>query len=105
MSRFTLSREAERDLQTISDYTVRTWGTAQARRYLNDIYHAIDAVAKNPKLGHLHPDIPAPYLVVASGKHLIVYRVDGAHILVHYVPHSAMDLEARISSILRPSGD
>jgi toxin ParE1/3/4 len=105
MSRVTLSREAEHDLQAISDYTVQEWGVAQARRYLNGIYQSITKLAKNPKLGHVHADIPAPYLVFAVGKHLIVYRVAGDHIDVHYIPHSAMDLAARISGIIRQSGD
>lgn len=42
---------ARRDLDEIWDYTVATWGEAQAERYLRDIAAGFDRIAATPERG------------------------------------------------------
>jgi len=48
---FRLSRQAETDLSNIGNYTLRTWGKAQAVRYINDLEMCCRTLASNPALG------------------------------------------------------
>jgi hypothetical protein len=48
---FRFSRRAEADLLSTGDYTLRTWGKAQAVRYLADLEVFCHTLAANPALG------------------------------------------------------
>ena len=100
MSRYFFTRQAERDLVAIADYTVEHWGKTKAREYLQAIYDAAQRLAENPALGHRRKEIPLPYLVYVIGSHTLVYCVRKKGVYIAYVPHSAMDLEARLQAAL-----
>jgi plasmid stabilization system protein ParE len=61
---FRFSRRAEADLLSIGDYTLRTWGKAQAARYLGELEVCCQTLSDNPALGRLgafrHTTIPRP---------------------------------------------
>jgi plasmid stabilization system protein ParE len=47
---FRFSRRAEADLLSIGDYTLRTWGKAQAARYLGELEVCCQTLSDNPQL-------------------------------------------------------
>jgi len=47
---FRFSRRAEADLLSIGDYTLRTWGKAQAARYLGELEVCCQTLSDNPAL-------------------------------------------------------
>ena len=48
---YKLSKQAERDLIAIWDYTIEQWGEAQADSYLQAMQAAIRLLVDNPDLG------------------------------------------------------
>ncbi len=91
-----LSPQAWRDLEAIEDYTLETWGARQAEIYLQLIDDAFTRIAENPKLGHHHPDVPAPYRAYKVGKHVAVYRYDAEKVELLNILHPAMDVKKRL---------
>lgn len=48
--RFSLSVEAEEDIIAIAEQGVCMFGTAQARRYHDDLFAVLDLIAANPRM-------------------------------------------------------
>ena len=61
-----LSLEAENDIDLIADYTVATWGTRQASRYLDKLEDTFDLLAKNPSIGRSCETLHAVCIVLKS---------------------------------------
>lgn len=51
MAAFRFSRRAATDLLNITTYTLRTWGKAQAARYIDGLELCCENLADNPELG------------------------------------------------------
>jgi len=62
---FRFSRRAEADLLSIGDYTLRTWGKAQATRYLGELEVCCQTLSDNPTLGRLCDEVRPAVLVSA----------------------------------------
>ncbi|ASW04791.1 type II toxin-antitoxin system RelE/ParE family toxin [Rhizobium sp. 11515TR] len=78
--RFSLSVEAEEDIIAIAEQGIRMFGTAQARRYHDDLFAVLDLMAANPRMAREREEISPPVRIHPSKAHLIVYRIeeDGA---------------------------
>jgi toxin ParE1/3/4 len=48
--RFSLSVEAEEDIIAIAEQSVRIFGSAQARRYHDELFAVLDLIAANPRM-------------------------------------------------------
>jgi toxin ParE1/3/4 len=84
------SRRAEADLIGISMHTLRTWGEAQAVRYLNELEACCQMLMDNPELGRACDDIRPGLRRMESGKHIVFYRRQSADILIIRVLHQRM---------------
>ncbi|MDK4713591.1 type II toxin-antitoxin system RelE/ParE family toxin [Rhizobium sp. CNPSo 4039] len=78
--RFSLSVEAEEDIIAIAEQGIRMFGTAQARRYHDDLFAVLDLMAANPRMAREREEISPPVRIHPFKAHLIVYRIeeDGA---------------------------
>lgn len=86
------ARRARADLEDIIDYTARTWGADQAKRYTRDIRVQIERIARDDV-------ITQPLRVARSGmfksrinRHLIIFEQGDDHILIVRILHEAMDI-------------
>jgi toxin ParE1/3/4 len=88
---FRFSLRAEADLLSIGDYTLRTWGEAQAGRYLGDLETCCQMLADNPRLGRSCDDVRHGLRRMEHGKHVVFYRLEKAGgILVVRILHQRM---------------
>jgi toxin ParE1/3/4 len=87
---FRFSRRAEADLMRIAEYTLRTWGKAQAIRYLGEMEKCCQMLADNPALGRLCDDIRPGLHRLEHGKHVVFYRREPLGILVTRILHQRM---------------
>jgi len=87
---FRFSRRAEADLLGIGDYTLRTWGSAQAARYLGELEVCCQMLADNPALGRLCDDIRPGLRRLEHGKHVVFYRHERGGVLVSRILHQRM---------------
>jgi len=87
---FRFSRRAEDDLLNIGDYTLRTWGKAQAARYLGELEVCCQMLAANPVLGRPCDDVRPGLRRLEHGKHVVFYRQEPGGILVSRILHQRM---------------
>lgn len=74
--RFRLSVEAEEDIIAIAEQGVAMFGSAQARRYHDDLFATLDLIAANPRMAREREEISPPVRIHPFQAHLIVYRVE-----------------------------
>jgi toxin ParE1/3/4 len=90
MAAFRFSRRAEADLLSIGDYTLRTWGRAQAARYIGALEVCCQMLADNPALGRLCDDVRHGLRRLEHGKHVVFYRQERGGVLVSRILHQRM---------------
>ena len=90
MAAFRFSRRAEADLLGIGDYTLRTWGRAQAARYIGELEVCCQMLADNPALGRPCDDVRPGLRRLEHGKHVVFYRQERGGVLVSRILHQRM---------------
>lgn len=90
MAGFRFSRRAEADLLSIADYTLRTWGKAQAARYISELEVCCRKLADNPALGRRCDEVRPGLRRLEHGKHVVFYRQERGGILVSRILHQRM---------------
>ena len=87
-----LSPQAEDDFADILQYTIETWGEAQAYVYRALIDKALLTIQRHPQIGHSRPEISVEHLIFPAGQHLIIYRASDAAVYVSRILHERMDI-------------
>jgi toxin ParE1/3/4 len=87
---FRFSRRAEADLLSIGDYTLHTWGKAQAARYIGELEVCCQTLADNPALGRPSDEVRPGLRRLEHGKHVVFYRKVRGGILVSRILHQSM---------------
>ena len=96
MAGFFLRPRAVADLDGIWDFTVERWGEKQAKRYVDGIRDAIARLAANPKLGRPYGEARDGYFKIATGSHVVIYRIVDGRIGVERILHQAMDIKSHL---------
>ena len=94
MRRVRLTPRALKDLDTIADYTLATWGERQTEEYLAELQQRFEWLAQHPDAGRLRAEIRDGFHSYPQGAHVIFYMVEPDHIAVIGIPHGSMDIEA-----------
>jgi toxin ParE1/3/4 len=87
---------AQRDLDTIWDYTAAAWGLEQAEAYIQTLHRDMERLRDYPELGPVHPSRIAAFRKLASGHHIIFYIVQGSAVEVVRVLHARMDVKRQL---------
>jgi toxin ParE1/3/4 len=74
--RFSLSVEAEEDIIAIAEQGVRMFGSAQARRYHDELFEVLDLIAANPRMAREREEISPPVRIHPFKAHLVVYQIE-----------------------------
>lgn len=91
MAEYRLTPAAERDLESIWNYTVRQWGVEQADRYIDLLTEAFAGLADSPKTAPSCEYIRPGYRRWGVERHMIYFRVTDYGIAVIRVLHDRMD--------------
>ena len=91
-----LSRQAERDIEGILQYTYETYGDAQRQVYAAALDQALATITGNPGLGHGRPDLSDRHRAFNVEQHVVVYTVSGQRINVARVLHGRMDFTRHV---------
>lgn len=86
-----LSRQAERDIEGILQYTYETYGDEQRRIYAAALDQALATLTGNPGLGHRRPDLSDRHRAFNVEQHVVVYTVSAQRVNVARVLHGRMD--------------
>ena len=91
MAEYRLSPAAQRDLESVFDYTVAQWGLSQAMRYTDLVEAACADAAEAPQRAHDCAQIRPGYRRRAVGQHVIYFRLAAYGIAVVRILHQRMD--------------
>jgi toxin ParE1/3/4 len=93
-----LSPAALSDLQSISDYTLQTWGEEQETAYLDQLWEALEKISLRPEACKSRDELLPGCRSERCGKHVIFFRADGDAIGVIRILHAAMDFPNHLPS-------
>lgn len=82
---------AEGDLASIIDYTLETWGAAQAVKYIDGLEELAANLAQTPDLGKAREDLHKGLIVFPYERHLLFYRKARHGITLVRMLHDSMD--------------
>ena len=91
-----LSRQAEKDIESILQYTYETYGERQQQRYAAALHAALETITGNPGLGHRRPDLSARHRAFPVEQHVVVYTVSSRIVHVARILHGRMDFTRRV---------
>ncbi len=83
--------KAEGDLAAIVDYTLETWGAAQAVKYIDGLEGLAANLAQTPDLGKSRADFHKGLFVFPFERHLLFYRKERHGITIVRILHDSMD--------------
>ena len=92
---FTISKEAEKDLENIWIYTFENWSIEQAEKYLNLVFDEIDYLCLKPNSGLDYGNIRKGYWRSKVNSHFIFYKINKKRneIEIIRILHEIMDIE------------
>jgi len=93
-----LSDLAMADLVEIEDYTAKTWGEAQADKYLDQLERRIYWLAGYVQLGKPRENIEHGLFSFPEGRHVVFYRLNGSLLEVARILHQSMDVAEQLNS-------
>ncbi|MBQ0721651.1 MAG: type II toxin-antitoxin system RelE/ParE family toxin [Gammaproteobacteria bacterium] len=96
MATFRLYPEAELDLESVWEYTAKTWGDNQAIKYIDDIETAFLLLVENPFLCRERTEFQPPVRIHHFQSHLIVYKQLGDDIGIIRILHESVDIEGHL---------
>jgi toxin ParE1/3/4 len=73
---YTLSREADADIQHIAEISSRQWGLARAEKYILDMHETFQVLVEFPDLGRDASHIRPGYRKIEAGSHSAFYSED-----------------------------
>ena len=85
---YRLRPAAETDLEDIWDYTAETWGPDQADDYVRGLARTFDLLAEFPEIARERTEIEPPVRCHPYRSHLIIYRQEGAWVVIVRVVHA-----------------
>ena len=89
--RISYTKDAERDLREITAYTRKTWGDAQARKYLRALHNDIAALRETALRDPLFDEVLPGLRRLASGHHFVFYLAKEDRVLIARVKHERQD--------------
>lgn len=93
MKRYSLSQEADRDIEGIARETVKRWGWPQAEKYLDELHQAFETLVEFRELGRDVSYLRPGYWRLEHASHSIFYRHTADGILIVRILHNRMQAE------------
>ena len=91
MAAYSLSRKAAADLDAIHEYTIVSFGLAQARDYLNGLHEGFGTLAEQPMLGRSAARLSPELRRHEYRSHVVFYVPRDGGVTIVRVLHRSMD--------------
>lgn len=89
--RLVVSKRAEADLREVWLYSLKTWGEAQADRYLDELGVGLHCCGAEPERGRRRDEVRLGYWSCLIRRHVAFYTVTADVVLIQRVLHGSMD--------------
>ncbi len=94
MPKAVFSREAEKDLLSIFEYTLQIYGPAKAEEYYASILQGVKTASVFPELGQVYETLSGErYRKYNIGRHALFYLTENTDIFVVRVLHLSQDFD------------
>jgi toxin ParE1/3/4 len=90
VAKYKLTRLSEADLETILEYTLKTWGGKQCESYLGNLQACLQGLADQPGLGRNCDAIRPGLMRMEHGRHVVFYRPKEYGIRIIRILHQSM---------------
>jgi toxin ParE1/3/4 len=90
------TQAAVSDLQSIRNYTLVNWGEQQETAYLDALWTKFGDILAEPLRWKFRHDLFPFCQIAASGKHVILFRVQVHNLQIVRILHGAMDYPRHI---------
>jgi len=97
MPRYEFTKQAESDLQDITDSTLKSWGVRQTVIYLNGLEELAQNLAEFPELGTNRDHFIKGLISFPYRSHILFYTKQEHGITIIRVLHKHMDYERHIA--------
>ena len=99
MPHYKFTEHTERDLESITDYTLENWGKRQAVTYLNGLEELAQNLADSPEIGKDRDALIKGLISFPYVSHILYYTKQSHGITVIRVLHKRMDPQRHITSL------
>ena len=89
--RLVVSKRAEADLREIWLYSFKTWGEAQADRYLDELGTGLQECGAEPERGRCCDEVRLGYRSLLIRRHVAFYTFTDDEVLIQRVLHGSME--------------
>ena len=96
MHKLSISRQADNDLVSISQYTSAEFGESKARKYRDHLKGCFDALLTNPHLGRSAEELAPGLRRIRQQAHVVFYLPTEEEVLIVRVLHHSMDFERHL---------
>lgn len=96
MDKFRLLPEAEKDLESIWQYTAKNWGANQADYYIDGLVDIFKLLSENPLTCCERNEFTPSVYIHHHAHHLIVFILSKAGIDIVRVLHESMDIDSQL---------
>ena len=90
MARYKLTLQAKAEIAAIYKYTVKHWGSDQAKRYTSGLRLKMRQLANSPNMGKTNPDLEKIFYYSPYVSHVIYYTLTDYGISISAVLHKSM---------------
>lgn len=99
-----LTRQAERSLVEIANWTYQTFGPRQAAAYEDDLIAACCEIAAGTALSQdcrriIDPDLPEDLRFARAGQHFVIFIEDAEQVIIVDFLHGRSDLPRRLAAL------
>ncbi len=102
MAKYSLTRQADNDLEDIFVYSMEQWGLAQAAHYLRELERCIESLADGVFTGKSCARLikgGEGLLYYHTNHHYIIYRKGNGSLEIIALYHDRMNLERHLSKL------
>ena len=99
MPQYKYTEQAENDLESITDYTLKNWGPRQADIYLDGLEDLAQNLADSPDLGTNRDALIQGMISFPYASHILYYLKQPHGITVVRVLHKRMDPQRHLFSL------
>ncbi len=105
-----LTRQAERSLVEIANWTYQTFGPRQATAYEDDLIAACRDIAAGTAISQdcrriIDPGLPEGLRFARAGQHFVIVIEDAEQVIVIDFLHGRSDLPRRLAALTEPKPD
>jgi toxin ParE1/3/4 len=87
---FSVSSEAENDLDEITEFTIAEWGLHQAEVYLRRLEEGFQLLTEHPSIGRSADFLRSGLRRFEIGRHVVFYTMSQRNVLKVRVLHESM---------------